>query len=212
MHKISVIIPYYESDSGKPAVLKRLTDSLKGHTEIIISANKGEGYAIPINRGLRIAHGDFLVILNDDLILTRGSLQSLPDLNAVTSPYLDEKSQNFWGCCFCIPRWIYVKMGGLDERYRVSYFDDDDFEMKLMKNNILYHSVSAVNFENVDGGGRTMHTFPDHNEFFEENKKRFIEKWGALPNEIKSFYQQYNRFPEKEDFTQTNEYSIRCNN
>jgi len=195
--KISIIIPYYESDKDKPAVLQRLTDSLIGQDEIIISANVKEGYAIPINRGLRIAHGDYLIVMNDDLILRKGSLIDLCDPNFVTSPRIDGQKQDFWGCCFCLPRWVYETIGGLDERYRISYWDDDDWEATLLKNEIPYKSMPLVNFENRDGGGRTLHTFPDHNEFFKENKLKFIEKWGYEPNILKQFYKQHKRLPKK---------------
>lgn len=195
MNNISVIIPYYESDPGKPAVLKRLTDSLKGHTEIIISANVKEGYAIPINRGLRIAHGDFLIVMNDDLVLDSGALDQMIDPNAVTSPLIDGFEQPFWGCCFCIPRWVYEMIGGLWEGYRISYFDDDDFLNILRKNEIPYHSSPLVNFWNSDGGGRTLHTFPDHNEFFEENKKKFIERWGQDPQYLDNYFKEHGKLP-----------------
>ncbi len=198
--KISVVIPYYESDPGKPAVLKRLTDSLRGYHEIIISGNVKEGYAIPINRGLRTAHGDFLIVMNDDLIMDPGcTLADLCDPDAVTSPLIDGIEQPFWGCCFCLPRWVFEKTGGLWEGYRVSYFDDDDFINVLRQNNIPMHSAPLVNFVNVDGGGRTLHTFPDHNEFFAENKERYRERWGEYPDKINAFYEKHGRLPTPDD-------------
>lgn len=194
--KVSVIVPYYESDPQKPEILQRLTDSLVGADEIIIVWNDKMGYAKPINKGLAIAHGDYLMVLNDDLKMDRGGdLHSLCDPNAVTCPTIDGIEQDFWGCAFMIPRWVYEKIGGLDERYRVSYFDDDDFQNELRKAGIPMKSMPLVNFWNVEGGGRTLHTFPDHNEFFEENKQRFIEKWGYTPDEMTSYFNQYGKLP-----------------
>lgn len=199
MNKVSVIIPYYECDEEKPAILKRLTDSLKGYDEIIVVWNKGEGYARPINKGLMIAHGDYLVVMNDDLILRRGEIRDLCDPNFVTSPIVSGQKQDFWGCCFCFPRWVYERIGGLDERYRISYYDDDSLKCTLLENNIPMKSIDTVEFENVDGGGRTLHTFPDHKVFFEENKQRFIEKWGYEPNIIYKFYEIHQRLPKKNE-------------
>lgn len=195
--KTSIIIPYMESDPGKPAVLKRLTDSLIGYDEIIISSNWKEGYAKPINRGLRSAHGDFFVVMNDDLVLGKGEVRDLCVPGVVTSPTVDGKEQPFWGCCFCIPREIYEKVGGLWEGYRISYFDDDDYINILRQNKVPMKCVNTVNFENVDGGGRTLHTFPDHKEFFQENKLKFIERWGGLPDQVSEFYNLWKRLPEK---------------
>lgn len=197
--KVSVIIPYMESDEGKPAVLKRLLDSLVGADEIIVMENWKEGYAVPINCGLEFATGDYLVVMNDDLIQRSGDLHQLCDPNAVTSPIEGGLLQDMYGNCFCIPRWVYEATGGLDERYRVSYFDDDDFINELRKRGIKMHGVPEVEFENVDGGGRTLHTFTDHNDFFEENKQRFIEKWGGTPDQVTNFFNRFGRLPDPEE-------------
>jgi len=194
--KVSVVIPYYESDEGKPAILKRETDSLKGHEEIVIVWNDGFGYAKAINKGLANAHGDFLLVMNDDLIQECGDLKELCDEKAVTSPLVNWGQQPFWGCCFCIPRWVYEKVGGLSEIYRISYFDDDDYINTLRQNKVPMHAVTTVNFSHPEGG-RTLHTMPDHNEFFEENHRRFVEKWGYEPGELERFFEMYHRLPEK---------------
>lgn len=198
MNKISVIIPFYESDPEKPAILKRLTDSLVGADEIIIVWNDRMGYAKPINRGLSIAHGDYLMVLNDDLRMDSGAdLHDLCDPNFVTSPTIDGNEQPFWGCAFMIPRWVYEKVGGLDERYRISYFDDDDYMNELRKAGVGMKSMPFANFWNVDGGGRTLHTFPDHNVFFAENKAKFIEKWGHEPTYMTEYFNKYGKLPDK---------------
>lgn len=195
MQKVSVIIPYMEINEGKPAVLKRLVDSLRGYDELVISSNWKEGYAKPINRGLRLAKGDFLVVMNDDIVLSEGSLQDLCDPNYVTSPLIDGREQPFWGCCFCIPRWVYETVGGLDERYRISYFDDDDYINTLRKNDVPMKAVPSVKFLNPSGGGTTLHEFPDHNEFFAENKQKFVEKWGHEPAYLDEYFKAHGRLP-----------------
>lgn len=185
-----------ESDPDKIQVLERLLDSLKGADEIIVVENWKAGYAVPINFGLEQATGDYLMVLNDDLKMDQGaSLKDLCDPNHVTSPTIDGNEQPFWGCAFMIPRWVYEKVGGLDERYRVSYFDDDDYINELRKAGVPMKCMPYVNFWNVDGGGRTLHTFPDHNEFFEENKQKFMEKWGYTPDELTSYFNQYGKLP-----------------
>lgn len=196
--KISVVIPYYQSDDGKPAILKRLTDSLVGHDEIVIVWNDKMGYAPAINKGLENAHGDFFVVMNDDLIQSQGSLKDLCDKKAVTSPLINYEQQDFWGCCFCIPRWVYEKVGGLSEVYRISYYDDDDYINELRKAGVPMKAVTSVNFDHPEGG-RTLHTLPDWQEFGEENRLKFIRKWGAEPAVLDSFFKQHGRVPNKED-------------
>ena len=198
MQKVSIIVPYYESDPDKPAVLKRLVDSLEGYDEVIVVWNDKMGYAKPINKGLELAKGDFMIVLNDDLVMDRGgSLRDICDVNYVTSPTIDGIEQDFWGCAFCIPRWVYERVGGLSEIYRISYYDDDDYINELRKAKVPMKCMPYVNFWNKDGGGRTLHTFPDHNEFSEENKQKFIDKWGYEPQELTAYFKKNGRLPDK---------------
>lgn len=197
MNKVSIIIPYMEVDPEKKEVLRRLVNSLVGYDELLVISNWKWGYAKPINLGLSLASGDYLMVLNDDLKMDAGGdLHSLCDPNAVTSPTIDGKKQSFWGCAFMIPRWVYEKVGGLWEGYRISYFDDDDYINMLRVAGVPMKCIPAVNFENVGGGGRTLHTFPDHNEFFEENKQRYIKRWGGTPQEVNENYSQFGIMPQ----------------
>lgn len=178
--KLSVVIPYMEIDDGKRQVLSDTCKSFIGADEIIIISNWKEGYAKPINKGLAIAKGDFLLVMNDDLLWDGGSLKRLCDNNAVTSPRVNRKSQPFWGCAFCIPRWVYEKVGGLYEGYRISYYDDADYYNTLMKAGVNTYCNESVNL--ATAGGRTLEKFPDRDEFFAENRKKFIERWGSEPH------------------------------
>src|SRR5258706_6691893 len=194
--KISLIIPYMEADSGKPGILKRWTDSVPHVDELIISANWKEGYAKPINRGLKLAKGDYLLVSNDDLIWDYGDIYDLCKPDIVTSPMVNGHYQNFWGCCFMIPRIVYEKIGGMYEGYKISYYDDDDYLCNLYKASIKVRGIKTVNVIHPEGG-RTLHTFEDHDSFSEENKKKFIERWGYEPPAIYSFYEANQRLPLK---------------
>lgn len=178
--KLSLVIPFMPIDDGKYKVLEDTCKSFIGADEIIIVHNMGLGYAKPINLGLKVAKGDFLMVSNDDMQYDGGSLKRLCDEKAVVSPKVNGKSQPFWGCSFCIPRWVYEKVGGLYEGYRISYFDDEDFYQTLKKADIPMYCNERVNV--FTEGGRTLHKFSDHKDFFEENRKKFIERWGYDPS------------------------------
>ena len=177
--KLSVVIPFMAIDEDKYNVLSQTLDSFTGADEIIVVDNWKAGYAVPINFGLSQAQGDFLMVMNDDMLWDGGSLKRLCDENAVTSPKVNGKSQPFWGCSFCIPRWVYEKVGGLYEGYRISYYDDADYYNTLQKEGVPTYCNESVNV--TTQGGRTLERFPDRNEFFEENKNKFIERWGSPP-------------------------------
>lgn len=180
MPKLSVVIPYMEIDEGKRQVLAETCKSFTGADEIIIVSNWKEGYAKPINKGLAIAKGDFLMVMNDDMQWDQGSLKRLCDETAVTSPMVNGKSQPFWGCSFMIPRWVYEKVGGLWEGYEISYFDDDDYQNTLKKAGVPMKCIETVQVQTE--GGRTLERFSNRNEFFEKNRQTFIGRWGYDPS------------------------------
>lgn len=177
--RLSVIIPFMAIDDDKYRVLKETIDSFTGADEIIVWSNWKEGYAKPINRGLRLAKGDFLLVMNDDMVWDGGSLKRLCDPEAVTSPMVNGRVQEFWGCSFCLPRWVYEKTGGLYEGYEISYYDDNDFWEVLKNKDIPRRCVETVRVETV--GGRTLDRFPNRNEFFAKNRQHFMERWGYDP-------------------------------
>lgn len=177
---LSVVIPYMEADEGKPAILKRCVDSLSGYDELLLIWNWKMGYAKPINKGLALAKGDFILVMNDDVILSEGQIRDLCDPEAVTSPRINGIEKSFWGCVFCIPRWVYEKVGGLWEGYEISYFDDDDYLNTLRQAGIPTRGISSVNFLHPEGG-RTLHTFPDHDIFFAKNQELYKMRW---PNSL----------------------------
>lgn len=174
--KLSMVVPYMESDEGKQAVLERMLDSVVGVDEIIIVENWKEGYAVPINFGMSQASGDFILMSTDDVIWPPTSLKQLCDPHAVTSPKVNGHEQPLFGVAFCLPKWVYEKTGGLYEGYRISYFDDDDWIKTLEKNNIPMHSVPTIDIQHPEGG-RTLHTFPDHDQFYRENLDLFKQRW-----------------------------------
>lgn len=175
--KLSVIIPYMEVDEGKRQVLADTCKSFTGADEIIIVSNWKEGYAKPINKGLAIAKGDFLLVMNDDMTWDSGSLKRLCDPDYVTSPAVNGKiDQNFWGCAFCLPRWVYEKVGGMYEGYEISYWDDDDYQKTLEQGGIKLRCEPTVKV--TTEGGRTLHQFPDHDQFYRRNQQKFYERWG----------------------------------
>lgn len=176
---ISVIIPYWETYPGKKDLLKRCVNSLRD-VEVIVVWNDGMGYAPAINRGCMVANGDYLLVMNDDVYLKSGDLKDLCVPDKVVSPSYDGRTYEFiWGSCFCVPKKIWTDIGGMDERYTKSYFDDDDLIFTLKKHGHPMISMPSVVFGH--DAGSTMDKLPNRDEIFTENRKRFFDKWGVLP-------------------------------
>lgn len=170
---ISVIIPHYPFNDQMNVLLKRCVSSFRADEKLIV-VNQGIGFAKAVNQGLRVAMGDFLCVVNNDLYLAKGSLRDLCVENVVTSPIVNGSEQDFWGCWFCIPRSIFEKVGGLDEQFEVGYFEDLDYRQRLLKEGVELRCITSVR---VDGqGGTTMKQFKQE-EVFNTNKAKFEEKW-----------------------------------
>ena len=75
-----------------------------------------------------------------------------------------------------MPRWVYEKVGGYDERFKVGYWEDDDmirrWEEAQIPIKMLPVQVSHPH------AGHTLNNHPDRQELFDANRKLFIEKWG----------------------------------
>lgn len=177
---ISVVIPHWPKTEELDKLLKVCVASLKAD-EIIVVVNEGIGFAKAVNIGLRLASGDYLCVVNNDTRVVKGELSNLVDPGAVTSPVMNRSARHFWGAFFCIPRWVYEKIGGLDEQFEIGYFEDDDFVERLRQAQIPFHSVHSVWIETK--GEQTM-KFTDKDKFLHQNAERFGKKWGKQPDKM----------------------------
>jgi glycosyltransferase involved in cell wall biosynthesis len=207
------------------------------------------GFPAAVNQGLKAASGDFLVLLNNDAVVTDGWLDQLvaltqaspsppvgeggrrPDGGASPTPHPDplpqggreatiglagpmsnyaappqsvgdvpyrdldemhdfagswrERHRGKWftadklsGFCLLMTRAVYDAIGGLDERFGLGFFDDDDlavrarragFELAVAKDLFVHHFGSQTFL----GNGI------DASALLDENARRFAAKWGA---------------------------------
>lgn len=86
--------------------------------------------------------------------------------------------------CALIKKEVLDEVGGLDERYSLGNFDDDDYCLRsniagyktvVAKNVFIHHYGSKTFFANVQLPLASL---------YEINLQKFIEKWGATPDEL----------------------------
>lgn len=179
---LSLVIPYFESDISKRAVLKECIDLVEGQYDELIIVNdiESRGPTRAIIQGFAMAHGDYIACLSDDAFCDMGSLRDLMDPDSQVSPRMNGVEQDYWGMCYVMPRWIYEKYGVLDEAFDGGiYYDDEDRFMTLKAENIPHRCNPMVNFRHPDGG-KTVHMDPKLQERRERNRKVFEDKWGPL--------------------------------
>jgi GT2 family glycosyltransferase/tetratricopeptide (TPR) repeat protein len=161
-------------DNGSTdGTLEYLQELDRAHTACIrietIANSNNVGFAKGCNQGLAVSRGDYLILLNNDVVLTSQWLQRLtravendqqlglvgPMTNYVSGPQritnptydvntlnglekyahihaetYDGQIASNWriaGFCMLMRRAVIEKIGGLDERYAIGNFEDDDF-------------------------------------------------------------------------------------
>jgi GT2 family glycosyltransferase len=81
--------------------------------------------------------------------------------------------------CAALPRALYAQLGGLDERYRVGLFEDDDLAMAVRRagrrvvvaDDAFVHHYGGASFDRL-GSSRYL-------RLWWENRRRFERKWGV---------------------------------
>lgn len=174
MAKISVVIPHYPFSDGINEKLKKCIAGLSGADEILVIVNNKIGFAKAVNQGLKVASGDYIMVVNNDLEIT-GDIRSLCVPGTVTSPVVNGREQKFWGCFFVIPRDVYEKVGGLDEEFEIGYFEDDAYIVTLQRAGIPMGGIRDVQVKTE--GGSTMETLPEKNEIYRKNQELFNKKY-----------------------------------
>lgn len=80
-------------------------------------------------------------------------------------------------CCM-ISRDLFEELGGLDERYDVAMFEDDDLAMKVREKGLDLLCAEDVFIHHFHGASLKKLPEENYQKLFEENKWKFEEKWG----------------------------------
>lgn len=175
--RISVIIPHCPSEKHD-ILLRECLESLPPVFERIIVVNEINtiGFTKAVNHGLRVAQGDFIMVVNNDVTWDSGSIEDLCLADAVTSPKMNNEPQSFWGCFFVIPRKILDKIGLLDEQFYL-YCSDTDFIMRLRQAGIERRCIEVCNI--LTKGGQTTQHVKGRTEIDNKDMMKFETKWGV---------------------------------
>jgi glycosyltransferase involved in cell wall biosynthesis len=220
----------------------------------VVANSTNLGFPAAINQGLQLARGEYLVLLNNDVVVTDGWLDQLVALvNAKTQvtaehseiahvktdsengnrtiidfnearapaaggptialagpmsnyaappqlvesvPYHDLRGMHGFarrwrdehrvqwftvprlsGFCLLMKRTVYDKIGGLDERFGIGFFDDDDLAERARRAGFelaVAHDLFIHHFGSRTFAGNGI----DADKLLEENARRFAAKWG----------------------------------
>lgn len=204
------------STDGTQDYLKKLSEA---HAHYRLVANReNTGFAAGNNQGLAIARGGYLLLLNNDVVVTSGWLERLlacaeknldigivgPLSNYVAGPQLTKdvsydttsldgldtfaaelalenagqikRLPRVVGFCMLIKKEVVDRIGGLDARYGLGNFEDDDFSLRAVLAG--YGSCIAKDCFIHHFGNRTFRSANlDYEASLKKNWEIFKHKW-----------------------------------
>jgi GT2 family glycosyltransferase len=118
----------------------------------------------------------FALILNDDILLNKNDLGifNFLTLNKGGDFYV---SQNGF-CSFILPKETFQKIGAFDERFVGAYFEDRDYErrMILAKMKVIRHAFLNPSIFNESSSIKKDEAL---NKNYKNNWQYYCEKWGG---------------------------------
>ena len=190
----------------------------------IIKNNENKGFAGGNNLGIAASIGDYIIIMNNDVVVTPGWLERMisccekrpeigivgPRSNYVSGPQLLEtvdynldsleglnrfskkittinakkttRLLRVVGFCMLIKRSVINKIGGMDDRFGLGNFEDDDFSLRAALAG--FESWMAEDCFVHHFGNRTfIGEMIDYRQSLQQNWKIFKEKWG-IPDDL----------------------------
>lgn len=188
----------YMVDNGSTdGTLEWLEDQRRSRDMDITAFGENRGVAAAWNLGLRKAFSegyDRALVMNNDVILAadtlpalerahqvRGGIVSAHSVAGLNALYLVDRRATVEPrvdyACFLLDRLTFEKVGVFDEGYYPAYFEDQDFDCRAEQMGVPRGTIGdAIVCHFVS---QTLHSgqLPDHAEYFERNRKRFMDRW-----------------------------------
>ena len=162
---------------------------LKSEADIYIRNEKNVGFGAACNMAAKKATGDYLALTCVDVEMLQGSFNDLvSELRdfAVLCPSFKNKGQVLEkdkiylnetdGAVYCMPIRVYKDIGLYDERYKIGYFEDLDLWKRLRNANYPLGRSGSMLVNHLEG--TTQKKLGTRDKYFEENHRKYIEKWG----------------------------------
>jgi GT2 family glycosyltransferase len=157
----------------------------------VIRVTENEGFLRAANRGVRMSHGDLVVLLSNDVrvhgnlgVVAKSTLRIYPNsllggkvyqndtgwntFNGKTYPYAE-------GWCLGFSRSAWDLVGGFDERYAPNDYEDVDLSTMFVAMGSSLVEMAAGLVEHI--GAQTISYGSERQALTERNREKFKEKW-----------------------------------
>lgn len=224
---VSIIIPLYNQLSFTKDCLESLQRTTSAVVEIILVDNastdgtaeflstlagvtviantQNGGCSVAWNQGARAASSEWIVVLNNDVLLSNGWLEGLLTAAAqweldIVTPAIREGEYNYNigayaqelnsrmknvirkgtanGICFMVNRRVFSTIGFFDENFRIGQYEDKDFFLRASQAGFRLGTVGSSflhHFGSVTQ--KSMKSTRVAKPYALENKAYFIRKW-----------------------------------
>jgi len=183
---VSIVITYYDPQQRKVDMLCDLVRSIGENSfgknyklEIVLN---GKSYVDSINEGLRRSTGDYIIILNDDVLIEDPEwIDKLCKPDCISAWQLGEfhltKDKVPDAACFAMSKEVQKRIGFMDERFRDGInFEDTDYFFRAKELGIPF----------LDAGVKLKHYGN-----ITLDKYFLDEKWGKTYRNESIFYQKW---------------------
>lgn len=172
-------------------IVETETDFFKDYADVHIYEKKRTTCTKSINKGFKVASGEHIVLLTNDVYLKEGWDEALKspfeekaDCGMTTLGTTQHKhvaqnriEEGVWCSVFMIPRKALESVGYFDENY-VNSWDDTDLVMSLYEqgrkmyrnyNVVVDHLVGATHYEDA----KHMENYRKNEEYFKKKHERY---------------------------------------
>lgn len=166
-------------------VLKPLTDV---YSKVQVLVRQQNILAGAWNDLMQLWDDDYIIIANDDVTPHPQSIEALvtlardnPDYAMVNGSGHSGNSYSF----FLLRKWAYQLVGAFDENFKPAYYEDNDYDYRLVKLlNLKRVESSDATFDHIVSA--TMKAMTEeqkarHHVNFAATQAYYVRKWGGLP-------------------------------
>jgi GT2 family glycosyltransferase len=176
---------------------------LCGVRATVLTNATNRGCAGAWNQGIAVSQGQYVVLLNNDVLVTPGWLEGLVAFMAATghgivSPAVREGQLNYdllayaeaftracaratrpevTGCCMVIAREVFERVGLFDEEFHAGTFEDIDFLWRARRAAVTMAMTGAVLVHHF-GQVTQREVRQLLGDYGRANASRFVAKWG----------------------------------
>jgi GT2 family glycosyltransferase len=186
MVKYSIIVPVFDPHHKMDTIVEDCFSSIYAHSSTdetqIIEIRDVHGFPVAVNRGFRMAKGEFLFVVNSDIVIKDYDWITKMAVPGVISswrlhPFFITGKSVPDGACWCMSRAVFEQIGVLDEQFADGYgFEDSDYWMRAEEQQVPFYDahVNLVHLEN-----KTFQAYHKHRKQWltEKNEYLFREKW-----------------------------------